>query len=49
MAEQRIGTRCVQGGYTPYRQANYQNNNMDTACELCNTLLCLNCLCGGCR
>lgn len=47
--EYQNALRTVQGGYTPYRQANYQNNNMDTACELCNTLLCLNCLCGGCR
>lgn len=47
--EYQNALRTVQGGYTPYRQANYQNNSMDTACELCNTLLCLNCLCGGCR
>ena len=47
--EYQNALRTVQGGYTPYRQANYQNNNMDTACDICNALLCLNCLCGGCR
>ena len=39
----------VQGGYTPYRSNSYQGNDLDTACNICNTLLCLNCLCGGCR
>lgn len=42
----------VCGGSTPYRQANYgSQSDMDTACDICNTLLCLNCLCnnGGCR
>lgn len=38
----------VQGGFTPYRQSNYQRSDLDDACNLCNALLCLNCLCGGC-
>lgn len=47
--EYQNALRTVQGGYTPYRQTGYQsNNNMDAACDICNTLLCLNCLCGGC-
>ena len=47
--EYQNALRTVQGSYTPYRQTNYQNNGMDTACDICNALLCLNCLCGGCR
>ena len=47
--EYQNALRTVQGGYTPYRQTNYQNNGMDAACDICNALLCLNCLCGGCR
>ena len=47
--EYQNALRSVQGGYTPYRQTNYQRSDMDEACNLCNTLLCLNCLCGGCR
>ena len=47
--EDQNALRTVQGGYTPYRQANYQSNGMEDACNMCNALLCLNCLCGGCR
>ena len=47
--EYQSALRTVQGGYTPYRQNNYQNTGMEDACNLCNALLCLNCLCGGCR
>ena len=47
--EYRRALSVVQGGYTPYRQTNYQGSDLDTACNICNTLLCLNCLCGGCR
>lgn len=47
--EYQNALRTVQGGYTPYRQATYQRSDMDDACNLCNALLCLNCLCGGCR
>ena len=45
--EYQNALRTVQGGYTPYRQTNYQRSDMDQACEICNALLCLNCLCGG--
>ena len=47
--EYQNALRTVQGGYTPYRQTNYSDNGMDAACDICNALLCLNCLCGGCR
>lgn len=48
--EYRRAMTVVQGGYTPYRQANYGGrSDLDTACDICNTLLCLNCLCNGCR
>lgn len=47
--EYQNALRSVQGGYTPYRQSAYQNSGMDDACNICNALLCLNCLCGGCR
>ena len=47
--EYQNALRTVQGGYTPYRQSNYQSNGTDAACDICNALLCLNCLCGGCR
>ena len=50
--EYRRAMSVVGGGYTPYRQINYgSGNDLDTACNVCNTLLCINCLCngGGCR
>lgn len=48
--EYQNALRSVQGGYTPYRQTNYQQrSDLDDACNLCNALLCLNCLCGGGR
>ena len=47
--EYQQSLRTVSGTYSPYRQTNYQNNDMQDACNLCNTLLCLHCLCGGCR
>ena len=46
--EYQNALRTVQGGYSPYRQTNYQRTDMDTACDICNALMCLNCLCGGC-
>ena len=46
--EYQRALQTVQGGYTPYRQTNYQRSDVDTACDICNALLCLNCLCGGC-
>lgn len=40
----------VTASSTPYRQTTYQQrSDMDTACDICNTLLCLNCLCNSCR
>jgi len=40
----------VRGTYTPYRQTNYrQGSDLNDACNICNALLCLNCLCGGCN
>ena len=50
--EDRRAMSVVSGGYTPDRQISYgSGNDLDTACNICNTLLCLNCLCsgGGCR
>ncbi len=46
--EYQRALQTVEGGFTPYRQSNYQRSDMDTACDICNALLCLNCLCGGC-
>ena len=46
--EYQNALRTVQGSYTPYRSSNFQNGSMDAACDMCNMLLCLNCLCGGC-
>lgn len=36
------------GGYT-YRQTQYNDGGTDDLCNLCGTLMCLNCLCNGCR
>ena len=36
------------GGYT-YRQTQYQNDATDDLCNLCSTLMCMNCLCNCCR
>ena len=47
--EYQQSLRTVSGTYSPYRQTTYQSSGMDEACNLCNALLCLNCLCGGCR
>lgn len=46
--EYQRALQTVQGAYTPYRQTNYQRSDLDDACNICNALLCLNCLCGGC-
>ena len=47
--EYQRAMQTVRGGYTPYRSANYQQgSDLTDACNICNTLLCLNCLCGGC-
>ena len=47
--EYQTALRTVQGGYSPYRQSNYQSSDMDAACDICNALLCLNCLLGSRR
>lgn len=43
--------KCTQqrwrGAYT-YRQTQYSDGS-DELCGLCSSLMCLNCLCGGCR
>lgn len=36
------------GGYT-YRQTQYDNDGSDDLCNLCGTLMCMNCLCNSCR
>lgn len=38
--------RMQQSGGYPYRQ--YGNDRGMDACDVCNMLMCLNCLCGGC-
>lgn len=48
--EYRQALSIVNSGSTPYRTQTYQQrSDMDTACDICNTLLCLNCLCNSCR
>ena len=49
--EYRRMLSVVGGGYTPYRQVSYgAGSDLDAACNICNALLCLNCLCNsGCR
>ena len=36
------------GAYT-YRQQEYGNSQSDDLCNLCGTMMCLNCLCDCCR
>lgn len=36
------------GAYT-YRTQQYGNSDADDCCNLCGSLMCLNCLCNGCR
>ena len=44
----RSALQRVSGTYSPYRQTNYQqSSDLNDACNICNALLCLNCLCGG--
>lgn len=47
--EYRSALNSVSGGgaYT-YRTQQY-NDGTDELCECCSTMMCLNCLCGGCR
>lgn len=44
----RAANSAGSGGYT-YRQTQYNDSGSDDLCNLCSTLLCLNCLCNGCR
>lgn len=37
------------GGNTPYRQNNYNSECADDSCTICQTMMCLQCLCGGGR
>lgn len=45
--EYRQALNMMQGGGYPYRQYRNDEQGMD-ACDVCNMLMCLNCLCGGC-
>ena len=49
--EYRNALNAVSGGGNPYRQEQYGNYETQgaTCCDLCNTILCLNCLCDSCR
>ncbi len=48
--EYRRALSIINTGSTPYRTQIYQQrSDMDTACDICNTLICLNCLCNSCR
>ncbi len=49
-AEYRSALNSVSGGYT-YRQQQYGSgyDQRDDCCDLCSTMICLNCLCNGCR
>ena len=46
--EYRSAVNTAGGGYT-YRPQGYESNQSDDCCNLCTTMLCLNCLCNGCR
>lgn len=49
--EYRSALNMVSGGGYTYRQQQYggYNSQSDDCCDICSTLMCLNCLCGGCR
>jgi len=46
-AEYRQAMEMMQGGGQAYRPAGF-GGGMDS-CDLCSMLMCLNCMCGGCR
>ncbi|MDR0889626.1 MAG: DnaJ domain-containing protein [Oscillospiraceae bacterium] len=46
--EYRNAVSSAGGGAYGYRQERYNDPSGDM-CDLCSTLMCLNCLCGGCR
>ena len=48
--EYRSALNNVNGGGYTYRQQQYGNyNQQDECCDLCSMMLCMNCLCNGCR
>lgn len=47
--EYQRAIQTVRGSYTPYRQNYQHSSDLNDACNICNALLCLNCLCGGCN
>ena len=48
--EYRAGLNSVTGaGVYGYRQEQGNNESTCDVCDCCTTLMCLNCLCGGCR
>lgn len=46
-AEYRQALAMMQGGGSAYRPYGY-GSGMDTACDCCSAMMCMNCLCGGC-
>ena len=46
--EYRNALSSVGSGAYTYRQTQYSDGS-DELCGLCSSLMCLNCLCGGCR
>lgn len=48
-AEYRQALSMMRQGGQAYRPYGYGNNGMDSACSCCETLMCINCLCGGCN
>lgn len=46
--EYRSALNSIRGGGNTYRQVQY-NDATDDLCGCCSSLMCLNCLCGGCR
>lgn len=48
--EYRSAVNSASGtGAYGYRQTHYQQTGDDELCNLCSTLMCMNCLCNGCR
>ena len=47
--EYRSALNSSGAGAYSYRQQGYGMNQSDDCCDLCSTLICLNCLCNGCR
>lgn len=47
--EYRNAVNTVGRGAYTYRTQQYGNSDADDCCNLCGSLMCLNCLCSGCR